>query len=221
MSYFDDQEDFEHHMATRRRRSDVGRRSKELGDSFELWCATQHEKAMHLGILAHVEKTQAKARVIEGRLRYEKKGIADYIGCLEPQDAIDGKCSDDCTATAHRIGRYLAVEAKSTGKDYLPRAEITDLQQAHLDAVAHAGGLALLLVHYRIAHAYSSFPSLSTVAIPWLSVPWKVKKSAESVAAEDVIEWRVAEPCYLSRWHAGGPRSSTSGGARSRKYARE
>ena len=164
-----------------------GRIAQAVGANFEAWLEGQHEKAKRLGILVHIEKTQARTAFIKGRLQYSGKGVADYIGTLE------------------RGGRTLAVEAKSAKGDRLERSAIETKQAEHLDAVAHAGGLALLLVEYRPDEVLPV-----RCAVPWLEVPWEVLRTAQSVATEAVLQWQIArdpEGCYLERFHARGPRS--------------
>ena len=164
-----------------------GRTAKFVGDRFETWLDGQHEKAVLLGILAHIVHNQASSNVVEGRLIYTAQGISDYTGTLD------------------RCGRSLAVEAKSTKTDRLVRAAIKKKQAEHLTAVANAGGLALLLVEFR----HEALPV--RCAIPWLDVPWIILRSAESVDVEAVIQWqtqRNTESCYLERFHPRGPRST-------------
>lgn len=167
-------------------RVEGGRKAKSSGDSFERWIETQHDKALRLGILAHVWHNQAKAEVRGGKLIFVGKGIADYTG------------------TCERGGRTLAEEAKSVQKDYLPYSMIDKLQAEHLDAVAHAGGLALLLAEFR----HEALPR--RYAIPWLEVPWAILRSAKSISSADVAQWEISRDpggCYLARFHAPGPRS--------------
>lgn len=182
----------------------AGRKSQAIGAAFESWIEGQHIHAHRLGILAFVEKTEAHAKTIQGRLMFVGKGVADYIGCL-----VGGRC--------------LAVEAKSTGDEYLMRSAITPKQVRHLDAVAMAGGLALLLVEFRLT-VHQSYSSRAGYAIPWTEVPWKVRRFAESVSVNDVQQWKIEpETCYLSRWHAGGPVVGSVGavGGRQRVLPRE
>lgn len=177
-----------------------GRQNKILGDDLEEWLNHQHALAGRLGVLAHVEKTQAKSKVVDGRLIYEKPGVADYIGCLEG-------------------ARYLAVEAKSTDDERLPRSRVEPKQQEHLTAVALAGGLSVLVVEFRGVEN-------RRYALPWREVPWVVLRTAESVREADIVKWRI-DPgaCYLLRWHSGGPRSGShfvgEPNARPRVFPRE
>lgn len=174
----------------------MSRTSQVVGAAFEGWINTQHEKAKLLGILAHVEKTEAHAKIVNGRLIYTERGVADYIGTMEG-------------------GRSLVVEAKSTGEERLYRDAVTKKQQEHLEAVARAGGLALLLVEFRGVP-----PVQMRFAIPWLEVMWQVSRTAESVRMINVSPWLVSGDCYLSSWHAGGLRSGAHLD-RKRKFARE
>ena len=167
-----------------------GRTAQAVGAAFEAWIEVQHEKARRLGILAHVTHTYPEAKYIKGVLTYAQKGVADYSGTLEGGHATT----------------YVA-EAKSTSDKRFPRADIEPKQIEHLDAVARAGGLALLLIEFRI----NEVPLRLRHAIPWLEVPWQLRRTAQSVSAEDVVAWRISgDPtqCFLSRFHKGGPSSS-------------
>lgn len=173
---------------------------------FESWLEGQHVYAHRLGILAFVEKTEPHAKMINGRLVYVSKGVADYTGCL-----VGGKC--------------LAVEAKSTGDNRLMRSVVDVKQARHLDAVAVAGGLSLLLVEFKLdPHKYFGTPYFSRYAVPWLDVPWMKLRTADSVSFNDVQSWKIIpEMCYLSRWHAGGKSVGNVGavGGQHRILARE
>lgn len=176
---------------------DQGRRAKFVGQGFEDWIDVQHDKAIRLGILAHVTHNQAKTDIKKGRLIYMGKGVADYSGVLD------------------RCGRAFAAEAKSTKGDRLARAEIKSKQAEHLSAVAHAGGLALLLVEFR-----HEVPSMRC-AIPWLEVPWVILRSAETIDYTSVEKWRIErnpEACYLERFH---PRGEPTTPKRQWDYPRE
>ncbi len=185
-------------MRDRARNSVIGRANKALGDDFESWITVQHESAGRLGILAHVAKNEPKAQIVGGVLVYTGRGVADFTGTLEG-------------------GRSLAVEAKSTRSDRLAKKEVKPKQQEHLECVARAGGLALLLVEFR----KDAEPYRARYAVPWLEVPWIVLRTAESVREADIDRWKIAE-CYLQKFHAGGARSSVQvGAARGRVYRRE
>lgn len=147
------------------------------------------------GILAHIEKTQARTAWVKGSLEYVGKGVADYVGTLEG-------------------GRSLALEAKSTSGARLPKSEIDTKQAEHLDLVARAGGLSLLLVEFRS----DEWPYWRRYAVPWLEVPWEVALTAQSVAQEKIEKWRVVNECYLQSWHMGGASSSPH---TMRRFARE
>jgi len=168
----------------------MSRTSQAVGAAFESWIEVQHTKARRLGILAHVYHNEPTVKRIKGELIYIKPGVADYTGTLEGG-----------TATTY------AAEAKSTSDERFQRAGIEPKQAEHLDAVARAGGLALLLVEFRI----EELPLRLRHAIPWLEVPWKTLRSAQSISAEDVAAWRIPNDpthCFLTRWHLGGPSSS-------------
>jgi hypothetical protein len=174
----------------------AGRTAKLVGDLFEDWIDGQHEMAQRLGILAHIAHNQAQSKIVKGRLSYVAKGVADYTGMLVG-------------------GTTLAVEAKSTALKSLARKAIKKKQADQLDAVARAGGHAFLLVEFRI----KTVPLRLRFAVPWLEIPWTVKRSAQSVSAEALQKWKI-EPgtCYLSRVHPGGP---AVGVRKGRVYARD
>ncbi len=181
-------------------RQQAGFRAQATGARFEGWIEMQHERAAHLGILAHVEHNQPHAKNVGGRLIYTRPGVADYTGTLEG-------------------GRSLAVEAKSR-MGRLLRSDIEPRQAIHLEAVSRAGGLALLLVEFRDEHKTHRF------AIPWLEVPWETLRSAESIGFESMrAEWLALsnpESCYLLRFHSGGAQSWGGRGVlQKRVFARE
>ena len=169
----------------------IGHTAQAVGASFEAWVEVQHDKARLLGILAHVYHNQPASKFIRGRLEYVERGVSDYTGTLEGGHA-----------------KTYAAEAKSTSDNRFPRAGIEPKQIEHLDAVARAGGLALLLVEFRV----DVLPLRLRHAIPWLEIPWKTLRTAQSVSADDVATWRIPNDptfCFLSRFHPGGPSSST------------
>lgn len=187
----------------------IGRKSKAVGGAFEEWLNGQHTHAHALGILAHVEKTEAHSQVIHGRVEFVAPGVADFIGCL---------CG----------GKFLAAEAKSTEDDHLMRSEIKPKQAKHLDAVAAAGGLALLLIEFRhhavrapdASYAAQVLPVYARYSVPWLEVPWQTLRTAQSVAEASIQQWRIAvDTCYLSKYHQGGAPVGSVG--RQRVFPRE
>jgi len=169
---------------TTRDNSAIGRAAQAVGASLESWIDAQHSVAKMSGILAHIAHNQAQSNVVGGRLIYTAAGVSDYTGIL------DGK-----------TGRYVGVEAKSTKAESLPRSAVKPKQQEHLEVVARAGGLALLVVEFRI----TELPLRYRFAVPWLEVPWETKRSAESVSAELLGPWLI-DPgtCYLERFHPRG-----------------
>lgn len=184
----------------------IGRSAKAAGDAWERYIEAEHQKAEMLGILAFVEHSEPHAKMIGGRFQFTSPGTADYVGTLD------------------RSGLSFCAELKSTYKDHLLKSAVEPKQQRHLEAVARAGGLALLLIEFR----RQPLPGVPIAlhdrfAVPWLKVPWKVKRTAESVSVEDLGEWVIKhEPgyCYLSKFHAHGPRTS-AGSLRVRHFPRE
>ena len=152
----------------------VARAAQSVGAAFEAWIDAQHEAAIAMGLLGHVEHNQARAQVIGGRIVYTACGYADYTLLLP--GAV-----------------YGAVEAKSTSDSALMKSEVKAKQAAHLDVVVRVGGVALLLVEFR----HDDGPS-RRYSIPWDGVPWKVKRSALSVDEADVEKFVVpVGSCYL------------------------
>ena len=150
-----------------------GRLAKFAGDFWEAFVEGQHAGAMAMGVLVHVQHNEPKAKYVGGRLMYVAKSGTDYTGLL-----FDG--------------RALAVEAKTT-KGRLSKKAVKKKQAEQLDAVVRVGGEAFLLVEFR--------DYMHKFAIPWLLVPWKKLRSAESIGSGDMKEeWRISPgECYLKR----------------------
>lgn len=178
----------------------IGKKSKNVGDRFEQWIESQHELAKQHGIVYSVVHNQPTTKFIRGRLIYTSAGASDYTGVLAG-------------------GRAFAVEAKSTDKERLPRASVKLKQAEQLDSVARAGGLALLLVEFRHV-SVPAFPVPDIInarfAIPWLEVPWKVLRSAESVGSYDLSDWEIHSDCYLYRFCESGTNIAPTMGRRYR-----
>lgn len=159
------------------------RRSRNIGEDFEGVVDVWHSAAGLRGALAHVIHNMPPSKFVNGQLMYEKPGAADYTGVLHG-------------------GQYLAAEAKSVIPDgRLTKSRISPLQQQHLNAVEAAGGLAFLLVEFRVHHSVNH----RQYAIPWHEVPWKVLRSAESLDECDIaVCYQVpAGSDYLLRYHPG------------------
>ena len=158
-----------------------GRAAKAAGAGFELWLDAQHDAAKALGVLVHIAHNQPGVKLVGGRLIYTERSGCDYTGLLTPE-----------TLFSH--GRALAAEAKSTTKR-LSRKVIKKKQVEQLDAVAKAGGVAMLLVEFRTGARRDRF------AVPWLEVPWRVLRTAASIGLEDMRpEWAIQPgECYLKR----------------------
>ena len=167
-------------VVTRSSPSLRGRAAKAAGDAFEAFCEGQHRGAQVLGVLVHWAHNEPKSKVVGGRLIFAKKSGTDFSGVL-----AEG-------------ARALAAEAKSTKGKTLPRKRIEKLQAEQLDAVSKVGGVAYLLVEFRLPHGFCRF------AIPWLEVPWWTKRTAESLSLEDIpTKYKILPgECYLARGKA-------------------
>lgn len=185
---------------TRNRDSALHRASTQLGEAFENWVDLQHALAGVRGALVHVTHNQAQSRVVRGRLIYSAAGVADYTGMLYG-------------------GIYLASEAKSTGKERLPKSEITPDQQDHLNAVTAGGGKAFLLVEFRGVTTLNGtlLTEPRRYAVPWRDVPWKMLRTAESVGELDLVNWRALGHDYLQSYHPGSPNHFFVGAAAKQK----
>jgi len=164
------------------------REAQFTGDLHEGWTITQHEVAVRLGILAHFEHSEPHTSIVRGQTMRTSAGVADFFGTLEG-------------------GRSYAAECKSIKGNRMPRNMVEKKQAEHLDAVARAGGLSLLVGAFRLDSVIVRF------ACPWLDVPWQVLQTAESVSPTVMAPWvftaSTTNLCFLQRWHPGGPRSGT------------
>lgn len=163
-----------------------GRSNKLAGDGFEIWLGYQHKEALRRGLLACVEKSEPHAKIFNGRVVYTAKGVADYFGTL----AAGTRSAAAFSSSARPVGSdsgglSFAAEAKSTADDRLARAVVSEKQADHLDAVARAGGLALLLCEFRSA-------APARCAVPWAEVPWRKLRTADSVGLAEIERWIIA-----------------------------
>lgn len=226
-------------MSRDRARSAIqGRKAQIAGDALESWVSAEHDKALCFGILAHVDKIDPPAEVRGGRIVFGEKTVSDYVGLLAPaplgNDVIRNYPPTVwAELRAVRVSRYYACEAKSTELTYLPRSKITRKKQAHLDVVARAGGLALLVVRFTSEPGTEALKQAlnwteherfhrwsRTYAVPWQAIEWQVLKTAESVSEEALRAggWAVSGECFLERFHSRGVPSTQ---ARARVYPRE
>lgn len=83
-------------------------------------------------------------------------------------------------------GLAFALEAKSVKDGRFERNAISATQQTHLTRVARAGGVALLYLEFRDEEA-GRYPSYT---VPWDIAPWQVLRSAQTLEAHLVEEWR-------------------------------
>lgn len=164
----------------------AGRSSKLAGDAFEIWLSYQHEEAIRRGFLACVEKSEPHAKILSGRVVYTAKGVADYFGTLAAGTRSAPSFSTPARpAGSDSGGLSFVAEAKSTADERLARAVVSQKQSDHLDAVARAGGLALLLCEFRAA-------APTRCAIPWAEVPWRKLRTADSLGRAEVGRWIIA-----------------------------
>lgn len=175
---------------TRRRlNSQRGTKSKEAGKAWEREIRTQLHVGEHdklIAFWAHAEPTfrlvwQSRAgRPPEKLYLPVKAGFADFSGVLAG-------------------GLSFALECKSTMKACYHRSDISEAQQEHLTAVANAGGLSLLALKMHTGDEASGF-RVHEFLIPWGRVPWRQKRSADSVSVGDLDEWKMRRPRALARF---------------------
>lgn len=163
-----------------------GHRAKQAGEAFEAWLAAQHRLAEHRGVLAW-------ARAVSPRVRWVGHGAAARA------KVVGDACADFLGQLAD--GRALVVEAKSrrAADGPLYFTEIEPQQREQLDACARHAGVALLALEFREVDGFVLTPR--RFVVPWPSVPWRVRKTAQSLALEDLIacgtDWQVRADLYL------------------------
>lgn len=162
-------------------RRSSGLAAKAAGDAFESFVERQLNAAVHFGVLAYWQHNQPGVRVVGGRVVHTERSGPDFTGM---------------TANS----RVFVAEAKSTSSR-LMKAAIKKKQQEQLDAVAKAGGLAYLLVEFRLGIEYAQAGQTVRFALPWQSVPWKRLRSAESIGPEDCRSEQAMtkDECFLAR----------------------
>lgn len=92
-------------------------------------------------------------------------------------------------------GCPVVIECKSVQGTRLPQAAIQPQQRTQLDAVAAAGGLALLAVEFRtegkvIHHARQYL-------VPWRTVPWEKARTAWSLTETACVPWVIRQGTLL------------------------
>jgi hypothetical protein len=184
-----------------------GREAQFAGASFENWIEGQHNAAVMLGILAHWFHPQPRFYNERGLWQPAERSVADFVGVLEGEGV----------GLVLNPARFYVAEAKSVKSGRMPRAIVARQQAEHLEATAHAGGLALLIGEFRLENVRVRF------ACPWLDVPWEVARSAESITPELMASWDVGmyPDCFLKRWHSGGKRSGSWKAPGHRVYSSE
>ena len=187
-----------------------GREAQFVGSFFETWIEGQHNAAVTLGILAHWFHPQPRFYNEHGLWKPAERSVADFVGVLEESPAMMRERPGEGRIEVQEAsvgGRTYAAEAKSVKSGRMQRSIVARQQAEHLEAVALAGGLALLVGEFRLENVRMRF------ACPWLDVPWKVAKAVESVTPELMAPWDVSKypdpNCFLKRWHPGGPCSGT------------
>lgn len=122
--------------------------------------------------VAHLDKVPTPTAVVKGKVIYATKSTVDFIGYM-----MDGSA------------RFVAEEVKSffeVGSFAMSR--VKPHQRAYLDGVHASGGVAVLTIVDRIWQVYVC--------------PWELVRARASLSYEDLREFRVRPPTYLSRFVA-------------------
>lgn len=160
----------------------AGQKAQATGDAWEQLLA-QHvfPPLLREGVILRLDKLVPPVRVVS-KGKGQKPALiptaatgADWIGML-------------------RDGRYLAMEAKSTSEPRLPRAAITPKQAEHLQQVAAGGGVALLLVEFRLGPGTAEH-----FAVPWMAAPWGQARTMASLDRRVLGAWRMKGWADLKR----------------------
>lgn len=160
----------------------MARISDDVGRAWET-AVTNKLKVLHqIGVVAWWEHGQPQVAWLPHLRAWKKTGDsgADVSGVLSGN------------------GRAFAAEIKSVGSrdgraPVLVREDAMRPRQVeHLDAVARAGGLALLAVQFR----GEGSPWLNSV-IPWAEVPWEKARVKHHVVAGDCERWRIPTGRHL------------------------
>ena len=147
----------------------AGRRAQGNGAGFERWLSAYiFRPLIERGHLLRADKTDAPMKALTDHARG-----AVFVPCGV------GGVDFVCLGTD---GRYIACESKSVAEGRLYRDEILPHQAAHLADAVKAGGAAFLAVQFRQ-------PSPIAYMVPWHAVPWATARSAQSVAAVDLVPW--------------------------------
>lgn len=175
----------------------AGRRAHAMGKALEQWLYGQHAAAVLCGLLAwwhHVPpgvvykmRRCTKCGVLHQELVWAAKATADFVAM----------------AGAKHGARPIVIEAKSVEGPSAERAryylrDLPDHQRTHLEATAAHGGLALLVVEFRVPGPPGFAPMATTHAVPWRDVPWRscrafrdAAKRSPSIGPDDVGAFRV------------------------------
>lgn len=162
------------------------RLSRAAGKAWERGIEASLEMARRSGALAHWAHNEPHFRNIGGKFIPVATGVADYTGVL-------------------RGGLALAIECKATADERYYRRSLPEQQVEHLDAVARAGGLALLALEFRGAIGPARLDraralwKMQQFVVPWTCVPWHRVRSAESVGPADILpRYQLARPLFLA-----------------------
>ncbi len=117
------------------------------------------------------------------------------IGYRPDGSPIYGQGAPDFLAVTFD-GRPVAIEAKTTADARLPRSSVEPHQADALDAVADAGGLALLAVELRGRGRW---------VIPWREARWCGPRGGASIGVAELAGWEMLDGLagYLRRFLGG------------------
>lgn len=167
----------------------MGQASRDFGAELEKPVKKKLEQLEKLEVVAHFHKNQP------GWAMIGKGPPPDF----EPKYMRVAASGADFEGTLGRLsarpGISFGIEAKSVGpkppkegpgmQSFIREARMPDDQIKHLDALARAGAVSLLLLQWRPADE----PWFVTI-IPWAEVPWRVAKVRSHLDMEAARAWR-------------------------------
>lgn len=161
----------------------AGAEAMWFGSQFEAWIHGQHETAVNAGLVAWHRHISPKVRWVGKGPRGQRFGIVVGEACADYALQLVG-------------GQSVVLEAKSVKEPHrLAICDFKKQQREHLTACARAGGLALMLAEFRSPNGQHK-----RFAVPWLEVPWRVRRTAQALDAIDLRGWEVEEPIYIRRF---------------------